>query len=361
MTWNRPALTLAACAAMAALPPALNAQTFKVNKFDIGGAGAFDYVAVDPSSGHVFVSRSNHMMAVDGMTGKVLADILDTPGVHGAAFSTKDNHGFTTNGGDSTVTMFDLKTFAVIKKIATHTGGLDGIMYDDATDRIFTINHGRPGSTLAIDAKTGTVVGTLTLDGNAPEGGTSDGHGRIYINVEDKNEIQVVDAKALTSVTTWPLAPCDGPGGIAIDRQSMRIFSACGGSSIDVVVDVRSGKVVAQFPIGPGPDALGFDPSQKLIYTPGGGGRGAAGAAPVPGSVTITHEDGPDKYSVVSTVTTMNGARTLAVDAERHRAYTFTPEYGPAPTPAPGTPPPTGRGRGPRGPILAAWLFAISH
>jgi DNA-binding beta-propeller fold protein YncE len=345
-----------------ALPGSLTAQAFKVDRFNIGGEGRFDYLSADPESGHVYVSRSTHVMVVDGTTGKVVGDIPDTPGVHGIAFAPKSHHGFTTNGGDSTITMFDLKTLVVIKKIHTHTAGHDGIMFDDATGRIFAINHGRPtGSLTAIDAESGDVVGAVPLDGGGPEGGTGDGKGRIFINLEDKNEIQVVDSKTLKSIATWPLAPCDGPGGIAIDRPTMRIFSACGGSSIDVVVDSKSGHVVAQFPIGPGPDALGYDPSQKLIYTPGGGGRGQAGATPASGTVTIVHQDAPDKYTVIATLNTMRGARTIAVDPARHRAYVFTPEYGPAPTPAPDAPAPTGRGRGPSGPMLGAWLYVITH
>ncbi len=360
MRLSVPTLLAVACFV---LSDAAHAQTFKVDSFNIGGEGRFDYLSADPATGRVFVSRSTHVMVVDGATGKVVGDIPDTPGVHGIAFAPKSNHGFTTNGGDSTLTMFDLKTLAVIKKIHTGTPGHDGIMYDDATNRIFAINHGRPtGSVTAIDATTGDVVGAVPLDGGAPEGGTGDGKGRIFINVEDKNEIAVIDSKALKVVATWPLAGCEGPGGIGIDRPTMRIFSACGETSVDVVTDAKTGKVVAQFPIGAGPDALGYDPSQHLIYTPGGGGRGAQGAAPNPGTVTIAHMDGADKYTVIATVTTMNGARTIAVDPTTHRAYTFTPEYGPAPTPAPGSPPPTGRGRfGPPRPIVAAWLFVISH
>ena len=361
MSRSSASLKFVVAAAALALPLGARAQAFKVDKFNIGGEGRFDYLSADPGSGRVYVSRSTHVMVIDGATGKVVGDIPDTPGVHGIAFAPRSNHGFTTNGGDSTVTMFDLKTLAVIKKIHTHTAGHDGIMYDDATDRIFAINHGRPtGSLTAIDAKTGDVVGAVPLEGGGPEGGTGDGKGRIFINLEDKNEIQVVDSRTLKSIATWPLAPCEGPGGIAIDRRSMRIFSACGGSSLDVVVDANSGKVVAQFPIGPGPDALGYDPSQKLIYTPGGGGRGGAGAAPA-GTVTIARQDSPDKYTVLATVPTMRGARTIAVDAARHRAYTFTPAYGPAPAPDPNAPRPAGRGRGPMGPMLGAWLFVISQ
>jgi hypothetical protein len=162
--------------ALLVLPAGASAQTYKVDKYDIGGPGGTDYLSADPVTGRVYISRATHVMVVDGATGKVVGDIPETPRVHGIAFAPKYNHGFTTNAGDSTVTMFDTKTLAVIKKIHAGTDGLDGIMYDDATDRIFSINHSHPmGSVVAIDANTGDVVGTATLSGRAPEGGASDG------------------------------------------------------------------------------------------------------------------------------------------------------------------------------------------
>lgn len=345
---------LLAAAATFLSTPALAAQHFTLDSFNIGGTGRFDYLSVDPATGRVFVSRSTHVMVIDGLHGTVVGDIQDTPGVHGIAFAPKSHHGFTTNGGDSSLTMFDLSSLATIRKIHTGTAGHDGILYDDATDRIFAVNHGRPaGSLTAIDATSGAVVGSVALNGRAPEGSASDGHGRIYVNVEDQNAVAVIDARGLSVVTTWPLAGCDGPGGMALDRKTQRLFVACGDSDSDVVVNTATGAIVARFPIGAGPDALGFDPDERLIYTPGGGGRRAGGA----GTVTIAHEDGPDQYHVVATVTTMQGARTLAVDPERHRAYTFTPAYGPATTA-------DSAGRGGRGaprPITAAWLFVITH
>src|SRR5258707_10366125 len=179
-----------------AAPSIGHAQTFKVEKFDIKGDGGTDYVAVESATGHVFVSRANHMMVVDGATGKVLFDIPNTPGVHGAGMATKAGHGFTTNGGDSTVTMFDLKTFAVLKQIKVEVGGLDGIMYDEPDDKIILTNHSRPIGTLtAIDPKTGDIVGTAELEDNAPEGAAADGKGHIFVNNESKNTIQVIDVK----------------------------------------------------------------------------------------------------------------------------------------------------------------------
>jgi DNA-binding beta-propeller fold protein YncE len=337
-------------AAVLALPAAAGAQEFKVAKYNIGGDGGTDYVTAEPGTGRVFVSRGTHVMVVDGATGKVIGDIPDAPRVHGVGLAEKAGHGFTTNGGDSTVTMFDLKTLTSLRKIKVPVGGLDGIMYDEADDRIILTNHSRPiGTAVAIDPASGNIVGSAELEDNAPEGAASDGKGRLFVNNEGKNTIQVLDAKSMKVLASWPLAGCDGPTGIAYDATSNRIFSGCGKSS--VVVDASSGKVVATIPNGDGVDALGWDPVQKLIYIPAGRD----------GNVTVVRQDSPDRYTVVATVPTMRGAKTIAVDPVRHVAYLFQPEYGPAPAPAPGAPAPTpGRG-GPRGPVIGAWFFAITH
>ena len=333
---------------VAATPVLAAAQMFKVEKFTIGGEGGTDYLTADPATGRVYVSRGTHVMIVDGATGKVLGDIPDTPRTHGIALAPKSGHGFTTNAGDSTSTMFDLKTGAVIKKVHTGAAGLDGIMYDDASDKILTIDHSRPnGTAVVIDPATGDVVTTITLSGNAPEGGVSDGKGRIFINLEDKNAIDVVDGKTWKVVATWSIAPCDGPTGIAMDRTTNRIFSGCSGTS--VVVDAMSGKVVAQIANGRGVDALGWDQDEKLMYIPAGRD----------GNVTVVHEDGPDNYRVVATVVTQPLAKTITVDPTRHVAYEFTPEYGPAPAGATAAAP--GRGRFPRGPMIGTWFIRISH
>jgi len=352
-TASRMTTALAFLAGALAIPVVASAQNFTVQKYDIKGDGGTDYLTAESGTGRVFVSRGTHVMVVDGLTGKVLGDIPDTPRMHGIALAMKDGHGFTTNGGDSTSTMFDLKDFHVIQKVHAGTNGLDGIMYDDFSDKVLTINHSSPeGSAVVIDAKSGDVVGKVTLSGT-PEGGVSDGKGKIFINIESKNAIDVVDAKTWTKIATWDIAPCDGPTGIAMDRKTNRIFSGCSGTS--VVVDATTGKVVAQIPNGTGVDALGFDKNEKLIYIPAGQGDG---------SVTVVHEDSPDKYTVVATVPTVKGAKTIAVDDVKHMAFLFQPEYGPAPAPDPNAPAPAagrGRGRGPRGPMVAGWFIAIKH
>jgi DNA-binding beta-propeller fold protein YncE len=286
-------------------------------------------------------------MVVDGATGKVLGDIPDTPRNHGIALAPKSGHGFITSGGDSTVTMFDLKTLAVIKKIPVATGGLDGIMYDDFSDKVILTNHSRPiGTVVALDPATGAITATVQLEDNGPEGAASDGKGRLFVNNEGTSTMQVIDTKTWKAVASWPLAPCEGPTGIAYDRASDRIFAGCGKNS--VVLNATTGKIVATIINGDGVDALGFDATERLFYIPAGRDS----------NVTVVHEDSPDKYTVVATVSTMRGAKTIAVDPVKHVAYLFQPEYGPPPA---GTPAPQPGQRPVRGPIIGTWFFAISH
>src|SRR5262249_771157 len=177
--------------ALATITSSAGAQTFKVAKYNIGGDGGTDYVTAEPGTGRVFVSRQMHVMVVDGATGKVLGDIPDTPRMHGIALVPKYNHGFTTNAGDSTLSMFDIKTLAVIKKVGIPTGGLDGIMYDEADDRVILTNHSLPiGTAVAVDPNSGDITGTAELEDNAPEGAAADGKGRIFVNNEGTNTIQ---------------------------------------------------------------------------------------------------------------------------------------------------------------------------
>ncbi len=330
-----------------AWPGVSSAQAFKVAKYSIGGDGGTDYLTAEPGTGRVFVSRSTHVMVIDGASGKVLGDIPDTPRNHGIALAPKSGHGFITSAGDSTVEMFDLKTLAVIKRISVPTGGLDGIMYDDFSDRIILTNHSRPaGTVVAIDPKSGDLLATVQLEDDSPEGAASDGKGKIFVNNEGKSTIQVIDEKTMTVLASWPLAPCEGPTGIAYDRATDRIFAGCGKTS--VVLDAKTGKVVATIANGDGVDALGWDPAQKLIYIPAGRDS----------NVTVVRQDGPDKYTVLATVWTMRGAKTISVDTQKHVAYLFQPEYGPLP---PGTPPPQPGQRPQRGPVIGAYFFAITH
>jgi DNA-binding beta-propeller fold protein YncE len=338
-------LTIASIGTLA-LAGDLLAPSFKVAKFSIGGEGGHDYISAEPGTGRVFLSRGTHVMVVDAPSGKVIGDIPDTPRVHGIGLAKKWNHGFTTNGGDSTVTMFDLKTLAVLKRIPVPVGGLDGIMYDEFTDRIILTTHSKPGTVTAIDARTGNITGAVELEDEAPEGAASDGKGRLFVNNQVKNTIQVVDQKTMKAVASWPLAPCQGPTGIAYDRKTRRIFSGC--SNTSVVVDADSGKVVASIANGNGVDAMGWDATEKLLYIPAGRD----------GTVTIVRQDSANKYTTVATVQTMVGARTLTVDPLTHKVYMLAVEYGPAPADAP---PPAPGGFPTRGPVIGAQFISISH
>src|SRR5258707_5112197 len=210
------------------------------------------------------------MMVVAGKTGAVVGDIADTPGVHGAGIATKAGHGFTTNGRNSTVKMFELKTLAPIKQIKVEQGGLDGIMYDEPDDKIILTNHSRPIGTLtALDPASGDIVATVELEDTAPEGAAADGQGHIFVNNEGKSTIQVVDVKTWKVTASWPLAPCEGPTGIAYDKGSNRIFSGCNNTS--VVVDANTVKIVATIKNGTRVDALGWSSVEKMISIPKSG------------------------------------------------------------------------------------------
>jgi DNA-binding beta-propeller fold protein YncE len=287
------------------------------------------------------------MMVVEGATGKVLFDIQNTPNVHGAGIATKAGHGFTTNGGNDTVTMFDLKTLAVIKQIKVGPG-LDGIMYDEPDNKIILTRHSRPiGSLTGLDPKTGDILGTAELEDTSPEGAAADSKGHIFVNNEVKNTIQVIDIKTWKATASWPLDPCKGPTGIAYDKATNRIFSGCNKTS--VVIDASTGKIVATINNGTRVDALGWDPSKKLIYIPNGG----------EGNVTVVHQDSADKYTVVATLETFPGAKTVTVDTKTHNVYLFQPERGPAPAAPAGAAEKGGRGRGPQGPVIAGWFIII--
>jgi DNA-binding beta-propeller fold protein YncE len=289
-----------------------------IHRINAGGEGGWDYVTVDPDGNRLFLSRGTHAMVIDLGRDSVVGDIPNTLGIHGVALAPELNRGFTSNGRDSSVTIFDYKTLAPIAVVKIPGRNPDAILYDPATKRIFTFNGGTSNAT-AIDATNGTVVGTVDLGGK-PETAVSDG-GKVYANIEDKSEIAVFDPKTLAVLARWPLAPCEEPSGLAIDRVHQRLFAGCGNKTM-AVVDMRTGKVVATPAVGSGVDAAGFDPGTQLAFTSNG-----------EGTITVVHEDTPDKYTVVETVPTQRGGRTMAVNPKTHRLYTVTAEFGPAPAP----------------------------
>lgn len=274
-------------------------------RIKLGGDGGWDYLSVDSAGHRLYISRGTHMVVVDTRTNEIVGDIPDTPGVHGAVVARRHGVGFTSNGRDNSVTEFDLKTLKAIKKITVGTGP-DAIIYDPATDRVFTFN-GRSGDATAIDAATGNVAGTIKLDGR-PEFPATDGHGHMYCNIEDKSEIQPIDPQALTAGTPWSISPCEGPSGLAIDAKDHVLFSVTDGKM--AVVDANTGKMITTVNIGQGPDAAGFDP--RLGY---------AFASCGDGTLYVVGKDSSGNWNAVQTVQTMRSARTMTLDPRTHKVY----------------------------------------
>ncbi len=308
---------LSLAALLCCFAAAAQAQSYHVAKtFTLGGDGGWDYLALDTQGNRLFIARQNRVMVVDPETGALLGQIAGLNRAHGIAFDYAAGHGFATSGADSTVTMFDLKTLAVLGRTVAAVDD-DGILYDPATRHVFTMN-GDAGSASVLDGVTGKLLGTVDLGGK-PEFGVSDGNGRIYINLEDKNEVVEVDARALHVTRRWSIAPCEGPSGLAIDRRTLRLFSGCR-SGVMGVSDAREGKLVTTVPIGRGVDACRFDPATRLAFASNGDG-----------TITVIHEDSPSKFTVVTNAETRRGARTMELNERTHQLYTVTADFGPAP------------------------------
>lgn len=311
------ALVAIAGASLQAQQPAPNYHV--ASKVKLGREGGWDYLIVDTVGHRVFISRGSHTLVVDARTDSVVGDIMDTPGVHGIAFAYDLGRGYTSNGRDSTITVFDLKTLAQVARIHTTGVNPDAIVYDDFSHRVFAFN-GRSQDATAIDAATNTVAGSIPLGGK-PEFAVVDGKGTLWVNIEDKSEIARVDTKSLTVTARWALAPCEEPSGLAMDRESRRLFSVCS-NKLMAMVDADNGKVVATIATGDGTDAAAFDPATKLAFASNG-----------EGTLTVVHEDSPATVHVVQNVTTQRGARTMALDPQTHTLYTVTADFGPPPAP----------------------------
>lgn len=309
----------------AAIACAAGAPQYKVlDKVKLGGEGGWDYLYVDSGAHRLYISRGTHVMVVDTNTNKVVGDIANTPGVHGVAISDKDHKGYSSNGGDSTVTPFDPKTLATSEPVKVGNRP-DAIIFDPASDRIFTFNAASKDAT-AVDVKTGKVAGTVEIGGK-PEFAQPDGKGTIFVNNEDTAELFSFDSKSLQKKNVWKMDGCEEPSGLAIDLAHRRLFSGCRNKVI-TVTDADSGKTVAHIPIGPGVDANRFDPASQLVFSSNGGD----------GTLTIAHEDSPDQYSVLQTLETQRGARTMELDPKTHKIYLVTAEFEPAPAPVEGQP-----------------------
>ncbi|HEY1471238.1 MAG TPA: hypothetical protein VGF61_19505 [Candidatus Acidoferrum sp.] len=287
-----------------------------IKKVKLGGTGGWDYLTVDQATHRVFISRGTKVIVVDPTTEKILGEIPDTQGVHGIALAAEFNRGYTTNGRTSNSTIFDMTTLKKLGEAKTDKDP-DAVIYDPFSKRVFTFN-GDASSSTAIDAASGNVAGTVAL-GGGPEFAASDGKGKIFVNLEDKSQLVKFDAKTLKVDNTWPLAPCESPSGLAIDAEHEVLVVGCHNKMM-AFVDGNSGKVLGTVPIGQGVDANRFDPATGYAFASCGDG-----------TLTIAHEDSPAKFSLVETVPTQRGARTMALDKSNHNVYLVSADFGPAP------------------------------
>ncbi len=297
-----------------------NAQTSAYHvstTFHIGGTGGWDYIAVGPGNNRLYVSHATQVNIIDETTGDSTGVILNTTGVHGIAFVTALNKGYTSNGRLNNITVFDLKTNQVLGQIAAGQNP-DAIMYEPYSKTIITCN-GRSNDLTIIDPVSEKTIATIAVGGK-PETAVSDGAGKIFVNIEDKNEIVVVDMKNKSVENHWSIAPAEGPTGLAIDLATKKLFAGC--DKLLVVVDMNSGKIVDKLPIGDGCDGVGFDSGVKNIFASCGEGK-----------LTIIHENKDGKFSVLANLATKKSARTIAVNEQLHTVYLPAAEMG---TPAPG-------------------------
>jgi DNA-binding beta-propeller fold protein YncE len=312
-------LALAGVAALLAQSPSYHiAQTYT-----LGGDGRWDYVVPDPPNHRLFIARENRVMVVDEDHGTLLGEVTGIDGAHGTAVAQSSGHGFATAGNDKSVLMFDLKTFKVLGRIPAAEDA-DAIIYDSASNRVFTFNGDAHSSTVIDPA--GKLITNIPLGGK-PEYGASAGDGKVYGNLTDTSEVVEIDAKTATVARRWPTAPCKQPVSMALDTAHHRLFSGCR-SGVMAISDYQAGKVVATVPIGTGVDGAGYDAAS-----------GDAFASNADGTLTVIHQDTPDQYHVAETVTTPQGSRNMGLDPTNHRVFVVSAKFGEAPA--------GGRGRAP--------------
>lgn len=315
-------MLIAACCGLVLIAPLAKADSSGIHALKsviLGGDTFWDAITFDASSHHLFITHGSHVVVVDSRTYVPVGDIPDVTGAHQVSIGL--GKGFATSGATNSVVVFNPVTLKVAGNIAVGTGP-DGTIYDPFTHRIFTFNAGSKDSTV-IDAASGTVDGTIALGGK-PEFGVSDHRGHVFDNVEDKSEIAEIDAKTMDVIARWPLAPCESPSGIAIDRSRARLFVACENEMM-AVVNATSGKVVTTMPTGKGADGAAYDPKLRDVFIPNGEGK-----------LTVIHQDTADRYHLVENVVTQFGARTLDLDPATHRIFSATADL----TPDPGKRPP---------------------
>lgn len=296
----------------------------QLKKYSFGAAEGgtreyFDYITVDSAARRVYVSHGTEIKVLDADSGALIGDITGLKEDHGVALASEFGRGFISDGAQGKVIIFDLKTLKVTGEAKTDKDA-DCVIYDPFSKRVFVMD-GDPHNATVIDAKSGSVVGTIGL-GGGPEFAVADGKGTVYINLADKSEIVAVDSRSLDIKSRWPVAPAGGPTGLAMDVQHHRLFSTGRDPQMLVVLDSDSGKVLQSFPISGGVDAAVYEPETGLIF-----------ASTRDGMVHVFHEDSPDKFSVAETIKTEYGAKTMGLDTKTHKLFLSTADFGPAPAP----------------------------
>ena len=291
----------------------------------IGGEGGWDILNVDRAARRLYLSHATKVVVVDLDANKVSCEIANTPGVHAFLPVAELGRGFSSNGKESKASVVDLKTLQTTSKLDTGESP-DAIAYDSSRSEVYIFNH-KGNSATVIDAKEPKVIATIPLGGSPEFAAADPAAGRMYCNLEDKNEVVVIDTTRHEVATRWPLAPGEEPTGIAFDAAHHRLFSACNNKMMEML-DTESGKVIGSVPIGDHTDGCVFDDATQLVFASCGGG-----------TTTIAKEESPEKLSVVQTLQTERGARTIALDPQTHRIYLPTSQFAPAPSPAPGASP----------------------
>ncbi|MBF4486257.1 YncE family protein [Flavobacterium sp. CSZ] len=300
------------------LAPLLMAQNLKLSKeIKVAGDLGWDYLSVDEPAQRLFVSHGNVVNVIDLKTDKTIATILDTKGVHGIAIANDLNKAFITDGADNAVTIVNLTTFELIEKVAIQGIKPDAVLYDKFSKKVFVYNAKSSDATV-LDAVSNKIVKTIPLDGK-PEFSATNAKGLVYVNIEDKNQIKVIDANKLEVVNTFDISPGDEPSGLAFDTANDRLFSVCGNSML-VVTNAITGKVVTTVPIGDGSDGVFFDAKRKLIFSSNG-----------EGTLTVIKQKDKDSYAVLETVATVKGARTITMSKTTGTLYMPTAEFGKTP------------------------------
>ena len=295
-------------------------QSYKVSKkINIAGDEGWDYLSVDNANQNLFVSHGSVVNVIDLKTDQTIATIQDAKGVHGIAIANDLNKAFISCGKDNTVSVINLKTFELIEKIKIEGQKPDAILYDQFSHYVLTYNAKSSDATV-IDANTNKVVKTIPLGGK-PEFSVTNTKGLIYVNIEDKNEIKTIDTKTLEVMNTWSISPGDEPSGLALDIQNNILFSVCSNKTM-VIVDATTGKIIQIVPIGDGCDGVAFDAKKKMIFSSNG-----------EGSITAVKEESNKKFTVVETINTQKGARTIAINPTTSQLYLSTAAFGAKPEP----------------------------